>query len=94
MTSVNSVIAFAGIPALPFGGIAESGFGRIHGDEGMREFARLKGTSEELMPMPGFNMAFGDPVKSLEQSKALLKRVYGGSVVDDLRGAVGKIFRW
>ena len=32
MTSINSVIAFAGIPSLPFGGVGDSGFGRIHGD--------------------------------------------------------------
>ena len=31
MTSVNSVISFAAVPALPFGGSGESGFGRIHG---------------------------------------------------------------
>lgn len=31
MVSVNSVLGFAGIPSLPFGGIGESGFGRIHG---------------------------------------------------------------
>ena len=42
MTSVNSMIAFAGIPSLPFGGIGDSGFGRIHGADGLREFARPK----------------------------------------------------
>src|SRR3954452_24004763 len=31
MASVNSVLSFAGFPALPFGGVGESGFGRIHG---------------------------------------------------------------
>ncbi len=41
-TSVNSVLGFAGIPALPFGGQGESGFGRIHGDEGLRGFAVAK----------------------------------------------------
>ncbi len=34
MVSVNSVLGFAGIPSLPFGGIGESGFGRIHGADG------------------------------------------------------------
>ena len=36
MTAINSVISFAGIPALPFGGIGDSGFGRIHGADGLQ----------------------------------------------------------
>ena len=39
MTSINSVITFAVIPALPFGGVGASGFGRIHGADGLREFS-------------------------------------------------------
>jgi acyl-CoA reductase-like NAD-dependent aldehyde dehydrogenase len=42
MTSINAVIAFAGIPSLPFGGSGESGYGRIHGPIGLREFAQPK----------------------------------------------------
>jgi acyl-CoA reductase-like NAD-dependent aldehyde dehydrogenase len=42
MTSVNSVIGFVTVPALPFGGTGESGFGRIHGADGLREFTRPK----------------------------------------------------
>src|SRR4051794_20113826 len=38
MTSVNSVLAFTGFPSLPFGGVGESGFGRIHGEDGLKEF--------------------------------------------------------
>jgi acyl-CoA reductase-like NAD-dependent aldehyde dehydrogenase len=42
MTSINAFAAYAQIPALPFGGVGESGFGRIHGPDGLREFARAK----------------------------------------------------
>src|SRR6185436_5078099 len=38
MTSINSVMGFAGIPSLPFGGIGDSEFGRIEAGEGIREF--------------------------------------------------------
>nr|WP_278259836.1 aldehyde dehydrogenase family protein [Nocardioides convexus] len=38
MTAINGVISFAGIPTLPFGGVGDSGFGRIHGPDGLREF--------------------------------------------------------
>lgn len=52
MTSINSVIAYASVPALPFGGSGESGFGRIHGADGLREFARAKAiTRQRMKPM-------------------------------------------
>ncbi|GAB3962724.1 aldehyde dehydrogenase family protein [Plantactinospora veratri] len=42
MTAINSTLTFVGMPTLPFGGIGDSGFGRIHGADGLREFARSK----------------------------------------------------
>ena len=52
MTAVNSVISFAGVPSLPFGGSGDSGFGRIHGADGLREFARPKSiTRQRMKPM-------------------------------------------
>lgn len=47
MTSINAVLAFAGVPALPYGGVGESGFGRIHGADGLREFARAKAITRQ-----------------------------------------------
>jgi acyl-CoA reductase-like NAD-dependent aldehyde dehydrogenase len=49
MTSVNSVIAYAAVPSLPFGGSGESGFGRIHGADGLREFSRAKAITRQRM---------------------------------------------
>jgi acyl-CoA reductase-like NAD-dependent aldehyde dehydrogenase len=52
MTAINSVISFASVPALPFGGSGDSGFGRIHGADGLREFARPKSiTRQRMKPM-------------------------------------------
>ncbi|MGH3902181.1 MAG: aldehyde dehydrogenase family protein [Pseudonocardiaceae bacterium] len=42
MVAINSVISFAAVPSLPFGGVGDSGFGRIHGADGLREFTRAK----------------------------------------------------
>lgn len=39
MVSVNAVFATAQLPSVPFGGVGQSGFGRIHGPEGLKEFA-------------------------------------------------------
>jgi len=55
MVSINSVIAFVSIPELPFGGVGESGYGRIHGAEGLREFSRTKSISTKVANPPGLN---------------------------------------
>ena len=52
MTSVNATLSFAGMPSLPFGGVGDSGFGRIHGDDGLREFTRPKAITRRRLPSP------------------------------------------
>jgi acyl-CoA reductase-like NAD-dependent aldehyde dehydrogenase len=52
MTAINSVITFAAVPSLPFGGLGDSGFGRIHGADGLREFARAKAITRQRMRPP------------------------------------------
>ena len=42
MVAVNSALTFVGMGNLPCGGVGESGFGRIHGEDGLREFTRAK----------------------------------------------------
>jgi hypothetical protein len=37
------------VPALPFGGSGDSGFGRIHGADGLREFTRAKSITRQRM---------------------------------------------
>ncbi len=50
MTSINSLFSFAVLPTLPFGGVGNSGFGRIHGEDGLREFARVKAIAKRRLP--------------------------------------------
>ncbi|NLG20567.1 MAG: aldehyde dehydrogenase family protein [Actinomycetales bacterium] len=52
MTSVNNVVGFAGLPALPFGGVGGSGFGRIHGEDGLREFCYAKSVARQRFTPP------------------------------------------
>lgn len=49
MTGVNSVIPFVAIPSLPFGGVGASGFGRIHGADGLKEFTYAKAVARQRM---------------------------------------------
>ena len=70
MTSINSVIAFASVPSLPFGGVGESGFGRIHGEDGLREFARPQAVATRRFPLPV-------PVTSFSRSPRTMKALVG-----------------
>ena len=77
MTSVNSVIGFAVVPALPFGGVGESGFGRIHGADGLREFCRPKAITRQRM-RPLFNvLTFGRSDKDLKRLITLVTLLHG-----------------
>jgi acyl-CoA reductase-like NAD-dependent aldehyde dehydrogenase len=59
MVSVNSVLTFASVPSLPFGGVGDSGFGRIHGSDGLREFAWPRALARKLAPTPIEVATFG-----------------------------------
>jgi len=82
MTSINSVMAFAAIPSLPFGGVGDSGFGRIHGDEGLKEFTRTKATAEERFTLPMALMSFKLPKNTYDKMRGMVQQLYGGGAVD------------
>ena len=52
MVSVNSVIAFAAIASVPFGGVKDSGYGRIHGPEGLLEFTYPRTVVKTIFNIP------------------------------------------
>jgi len=77
MTSVNAVQAFAGVPSLPFGGVGESGFGRIHGEDGLREFARAKAITVQRM-RPLLNLTSFDRSERADRMLVrVVKLLYG-----------------
>ena len=77
MTSINSVLTFASVAALPFGGVGESGFGRIHGEDGLREFARAKAITRRRFPLPVELMSFGRPVRAADALARVMGLVHG-----------------
>ncbi|MDR3032388.1 MAG: aldehyde dehydrogenase family protein [Kitasatospora sp.] len=77
MTAINSVIAFAGVPTLPFGGVADSGFGRIHGADGLREFARAKAITRQRMKPPVNLTTFARTDKDMDKIVALVTLLHG-----------------
>jgi acyl-CoA reductase-like NAD-dependent aldehyde dehydrogenase len=77
MTSVNSVLGFAIVPALPFGGVGESGFGRIHGADGLREFARAKSIARQRM-RPLLNLtSFGRTDRDMRRLVTFVTLLHG-----------------
>jgi acyl-CoA reductase-like NAD-dependent aldehyde dehydrogenase len=77
MTSVNSVLGFVTVPALPFGGVGESGFGRIHGADGLREFTRAKSiTRQRFRPFVSV-LTFGRSPRDMNRLVTLVSLVHG-----------------
>lgn len=66
MSAVNGVISFAGVPSLPFGGVGDSGFGRIHGPDGLREFTYPKAIARQRFK-PMVNVTTFDRTEKAER---------------------------
>ncbi|WP_018351213.1 aldehyde dehydrogenase family protein [Longispora albida] len=77
MTSINSTISFAGIPSLPFGGVGDSGFGRIHGADGLREFARPKAIAKRWMPSVVKVLTFDRKPRDARLTRLALRLLHG-----------------
>ncbi|WP_229071271.1 aldehyde dehydrogenase family protein [Actinoplanes sp. DH11] len=77
MVAVNGTLTFVGMGNLPFGGVGESGFGRIHGEDGLREFARAKAITvrraKSLLPA----MTFERTPAQVAQIVKALRLLYG-----------------
>jgi acyl-CoA reductase-like NAD-dependent aldehyde dehydrogenase len=77
MTSVNSALGFVQVPALPYGGVGESGFGRIHGADGLREFTRSKAITRQRM-RPLLNVtSFGRSDRDMRRIVTLMTLLHG-----------------
>jgi hypothetical protein len=77
MTAVNGVMSYAGIPSLPFGGSGDSGFGRIHGADGLREFARPKSIARQRMRAPANLTSFARTDRDVRKVLTLAAILHG-----------------
>jgi acyl-CoA reductase-like NAD-dependent aldehyde dehydrogenase len=72
MVAVNSVFTFGLVASVPFGGVGESGFGRIHGADGLREFCYAHAVVRQRFKPPLALMTFSRTAKA---EKRLVKVV-------------------
>ncbi|XVV16373.1 aldehyde dehydrogenase family protein [Actinoplanes sp. CA-131856] len=68
--SINSVLGFAAVPALPFGGVGDSGFGRVHGADGLREFSRAQSMTRQRFSPPIDLMRLDRSATALSRARA------------------------
>ncbi len=78
MVSVNSVLAFAVVPTVPFGGVGDSGFGRIHGEEGLKEFCYSHSVVRQRWKAPLPLTSFARTAKHEEMLGKIVALVHGG----------------
>src|SRR4051794_36390990 len=77
MVAVNSTLTFVGMATLPFGGVGDSGFGRIHGEDGLREFGRAKSITVRRGPSLLPAMTFERTPAQVRRIVQAAKLLYG-----------------
>jgi aldehyde dehydrogenase (NAD+) len=77
MVAINSVVSYAAVPSLPFGGVGDSGFGRVHGADGLREFARAKAVTRRRFPPVLRVLTFARPAGAIRLLMRIVRIFYG-----------------
>jgi len=52
---INDVVSNYACAEVPFGGVKDSGFGRVHGEDALRDMAEKRVVMEDRVPMPARN---------------------------------------
>jgi succinate-semialdehyde dehydrogenase/glutarate-semialdehyde dehydrogenase len=87
---VNDVLTNGGSPEAPFGGIKQSGFGRVMGDESLREMCDVRHVNVDRMAMGSDNpMWYPYSEKGLSLARKATKVLFGGG---GLLKKIGKMF--
>lgn len=77
MVMINDVLINFGIPELPYGGVKQSGFGRMMGDEGLLEFSQVKAVADTRIALKREIFWFPYRPKQLTMLKRLTRFAFG-----------------
>jgi len=77
MVSINSVFLFAAVASVPFGGVKNSGYGRIHGAEGLLEYTYARTVVNTRFKIPLKFTTFKRTKLSEKVLITLIKRLHG-----------------
>ncbi|KIA66193.1 aldehyde dehydrogenase family protein [Nocardia vulneris] len=77
VVTINSSSAYAGIPALPFGGVGEYGQGHSHGDQGLREFSHTLAIARKRYKAPVDLSTFDRHPRHLRLARAIFRLRHG-----------------
>ncbi|MFL5386368.1 MAG: aldehyde dehydrogenase family protein [Longimicrobiaceae bacterium] len=77
MVMIDDVLINFGIPELPYGGVKQSGFGRMMGDEGLLEFAQVKAVADTRLALRRELFWFPYRPKQLALLKRLARAAFG-----------------
>lgn len=84
---VNDVVTTVGNPAIPFGGIGRSGFGRYHGPDGLLTFCHARAVT--VHPAWPARDPFWFPYRGkLSAARIVFDGIAGGNLLTTLRGLV------
>jgi succinate-semialdehyde dehydrogenase/glutarate-semialdehyde dehydrogenase len=86
---VNDVLSNYAITEAPFGGIKQSGFGRVHGVEGLREMCQRKHVSWERVRSPHPPHWFPYTANSFHWLQRGMRLLFGGG---SLAKRIGELF--
>lgn len=88
MVCVNDAVTNALVASLPFGGVGESGYGRVYGDEGLREMSRARAV---LVDRAGLKREFAHyPLRRFGAARVLglVRMLHGRGLGLRVRGLV------